>query len=218
MCIEAVVKQARRTSAERTNIVLDTKLIARVKRLAKVRTTRDAVHVALEHYVRSRDYSGVLELLGTGGVSGGYDPKAASPPRYPDLLVDSSVWVDYLRGEKLVEVALLTEALENREPIWLAPPILQQILQGAETPERFNRWHRVLGELPMVIAPDPRDTARSAAYLYAPCRWAGVTPRSANDCLIATHAILASMPLLHRELDFDLIAGVEPWLILVAVK
>jgi Arc/MetJ family transcription regulator len=63
------------------SIVLDSKLVDRVKRLANVKTTRDAVHVALEHYVRSRDYSGVLALRGTGGVSEGYDPKAASPPR-----------------------------------------------------------------------------------------------------------------------------------------
>jgi Arc/MetJ family transcription regulator len=75
------MKQVRRPSAERTNIVLDPKLIDRVKRLANVKTTRDAVHVALEHYVRSRDYSGVLALRGTGGVSEGYDPKAVSPPR-----------------------------------------------------------------------------------------------------------------------------------------
>jgi Arc/MetJ family transcription regulator len=81
MCTVVLMKQLRKPSAERTNIVLDSKLVERVKRLAKVKTTRDAVHVALEHYVRSRDYSGVLALRGTGGVSEGYDPKAASPPR-----------------------------------------------------------------------------------------------------------------------------------------
>jgi hypothetical protein len=111
--------------------------------------------------------------------------------------------------------ALLTEALEQGEPVWLAPPILQEVLQGADSPDRFTRWDRVLGELPMVIAPDTREAARSAAHLYARCRWAGVTPRSANDCLIATHAILGGMPLLHRDRDFGLIAGVEPKLMLV---
>jgi Arc/MetJ family transcription regulator len=75
------MKQSRRPSAERTNIVLDSRLVDQVKRLAKVKTTRAAVHVALQHYVRSRDYSGVLALRGTGGVSEGYDPKAASPSR-----------------------------------------------------------------------------------------------------------------------------------------
>jgi predicted nucleic acid-binding protein len=134
------------------------------------------------------------------------------------MLVDSSVWIAYLRGDNLVEVALLFEALERAEPVWLAPPILQEVLQGADSPDRFTRWDRVLCELPMVIAPDPREAARSAAHLYARCRWSGVTPRSANDCLIATHAIHASMPLLHRDRDFGLIAGVEPKLMLVAVR
>jgi predicted nucleic acid-binding protein len=134
------------------------------------------------------------------------------------MLVDSSVWIAYLRGDNLAEVALLSEALEQGAPVWLAPPILQEVLQGADSPDRFTRWDRVLGELPMVIAPDTREAARSAAHLYARCRWAGVTPRSANDCLIATHAIHAGMPLLHRDRDFDLIAGVEPRLMLVAAR
>ena len=133
------------------------------------------------------------------------------------MLVDSSVWIAFLRGDNLAEVTLLTEAMEQGKPVWLAPTILQEVLQGADNSDRFTRWDRVLGELPMVIAPDPREAARSAAHLYARCRWAGVTPRSANDCLIATHAIFASMPLLHRDRDFSLIAGVEPKLMLVAV-
>jgi predicted nucleic acid-binding protein len=132
------------------------------------------------------------------------------------MLVDSSVWIAYLRGDDLIEVQLLTVALEHGEPVWLAPPILQEVLQGADSPDRFIRWDRVLGELPMIIAPDGREAARSAAHLYARCRWAGVTPRSANDCLIAIHAILGGVPLLHRDRDFGLIASVEPSLILVA--
>lgn len=132
------------------------------------------------------------------------------------MLVDSSVWIAYLRGDNLIEVELLTDALERGDPVWLAPPILQEVLQGADSPDRFARWDRVLGELPMITAPDSREAARSAAHLYARCRWAGVTPRSANDCLMATHAIFGGMPLLHRDRDFDLIAGVEPKLILVA--
>jgi predicted nucleic acid-binding protein len=132
------------------------------------------------------------------------------------MLVDSSVWIAYLRGDSLPEVDLLTTALEREAPVWLAPPILQEILQGAESLARFTRWDRVLGELPMVMEPDAREAARSAAHLYARCRWSGVTPRSANDCLIATHAIRCRMPLLHCDRDFELIAGVEPKLILVS--
>jgi Arc/MetJ family transcription regulator len=66
-------------SSSRTNIVLDDRLVAQVKRLSGARTTREAVQLALEHYARSRDYSRVLALYGTGGVSKGYDPKNAAP-------------------------------------------------------------------------------------------------------------------------------------------
>jgi predicted nucleic acid-binding protein len=44
------------------------------------------------------------------------------------------------------------------------------------------------------------------------------TPRSANDCLIATRAIFAGAPLLHHDRDFNLIASVEPTLVLVAAE
>jgi Arc/MetJ family transcription regulator len=81
MCRETHLKQTRKSGADRTNIVIDPKLVARVKRLASVKTTREAVHVALEHYVRSRDYSAVIALRGSGGVAEGYDPKTANPTR-----------------------------------------------------------------------------------------------------------------------------------------
>lgn len=81
MCMKIATMKTKRRTTDRTNIVLDAALVNRVKRLAKVRTTRDAVHIALDHYVRSRDYSAVLALRGSGGVALGYDPKAASPSR-----------------------------------------------------------------------------------------------------------------------------------------
>lgn len=77
----AAKRRGSRASSGRTNIVLDPKLVARVKHLARVKTAREAVNVALEHYARSRDYSRVLALRGSGGVTQGYDPKAANPPR-----------------------------------------------------------------------------------------------------------------------------------------
>jgi predicted nucleic acid-binding protein len=40
----------------------------------------------------------------------------------------------------------------------------------------------------------------------------------ANDCLIATHATLSGMPLLRRNRDLDLLAGVEPKLMLVVAE
>ena len=122
-----------------------------------------------------------------------------------------------MRGAGTAEVGLLVAALERSDPVWLSPPILQEVLQGADSPERFRRWDRVLSELPILIAQDVRLEARDAAHLYARCRWAGVTPRSANDCLIAVAAIGARMPILHCDRDFVAIARIEPKLTLLPV-
>ena len=44
-------------------------MVARVKRIAGVSTTREAVNIALDHYARSSDNSQILALFGTGGVA-----------------------------------------------------------------------------------------------------------------------------------------------------
>jgi predicted nucleic acid-binding protein len=134
------------------------------------------------------------------------------------VLVDSSVWIHFLRGESSIEVALLTRALTEAQAVWLAPPILQEVLQCADAPGRLARWDRTLGELPMLTIVDQRFAAREAARLYARCRWAGVTPRSANDCLIALHAIAHQVPLLHRDQDFIQISRIDRRLNLVPVN
>jgi len=125
------------------------------------------------------------------------------------MLVDSSVWVDFLRGGQAQETLFLRDSLKRGDPVWLAAPILQEVLQGAESQQRFGKWDRALGELPMVQDADSRGLARAAARLYARCRWQGFTPRSTNDCLIAAYAIRFGLPLLHRDRDFDQIAAIE---------
>lgn len=131
------------------------------------------------------------------------------------MLVDSSVWIDYLLGDDHPEILHLQTTLSRRNAVWLAPPILQEVLQGADSPARFSHWERTLGQLPLLEISDTRTLARNAANLYARCRWKGITLRSANDSLIAQYAIEARIPLLHRDRDFLAIAEVEPRLRLV---
>jgi Arc/MetJ family transcription regulator len=59
----------------RTNIVLDDRLVARAMKLAGAKTKREAVHVALREFVRSRTRPDVRELYGVGGLDPGYDYK-----------------------------------------------------------------------------------------------------------------------------------------------
>jgi len=126
------------------------------------------------------------------------------------VIVDASVWIDYLRGERRVTTLRLRLALQDREAVALLPVVLQEVLQGADSAERMAVWHSLLTTLPCLKVEDPVGTAIAAAQLYAHCRWSGITPRSGNDCLIAVSCIELDRPLLHRDRDFDRIAQVAP--------
>ncbi len=123
-------------------------------------------------------------------------------------LVDTSVWVDYLRGEATPQVRALRDLLPGEEIVGIAPIILQEILQGADSAERFETWRKVFSDLFCYVPKDPVESHVAAARLYQDCREAGKTPRSSNDCQIAQIAIENGLTLLHDDRDFNAIASV----------
>jgi len=126
------------------------------------------------------------------------------------VLVDTSVWVDFLRGAAVPQVRLLAELLAGEEIVGTAPIILQEVLQGADSEERFEKWRRYFGDIRCYVAADPMQTHIAAARLYQTCRRAGKTPRSSNDCLVARIAIEHELTLLHNDRDFEAIASAVP--------
>lgn len=129
------------------------------------------------------------------------------------ILVDSTVWIDLLRGQRSAPVATLERLLDLGEAA-VAPVIVQEVLQGASSPDSLKRLRTHFLALP-ILEPGPgAATHAEAAALYARCRWAGITPRSPHDCLIAALAIEHRVPLLHDDRDFEAIAEVEDRLVL----
>ena len=125
------------------------------------------------------------------------------------VLVDTSVWIDFLRGSPTPQVATLEALLEGDDLVGTAPIILQEVLQGADSPRRFEQWRRGFSGLISYLPLDPIDTHVEAARLFAACRRAGKTPRSSNDCLIAQIALEHDLVLLEDDRDFESIASVE---------
>lgn len=123
-------------------------------------------------------------------------------------LVDTSVWIDFLRGTDAAHVAVLIDLLNGDELVGTAPVILQEILQGADSEDRFKKWQGFFSELWCHVADDPISTHVAAARLYQACRRRGRTPRSSNDCLIAQVAIEHELILLHNDRDFEVIGAV----------
>lgn len=133
-------------------------------------------------------------------------------------LVDTSVWIDFLRGTATAQVEALRALLAGDEPVGVIPMILQEILQGAESTQRFERLQRYFAGIPCYSPADPLETHVAAARLYLACRMSGSTPRSSNDCLIAAIAIEHELILLHDDRDFDAIAKVAPRLRLLTAR
>ncbi len=125
------------------------------------------------------------------------------------VLVDTTVWLDFLRNRDTKPVAKLKRLLQAGEAA-ITPVILQELLQGASSPENFERLRAHFAALPFLRPKSDAATHVAAAALYARCRWQGITPRSPHDCLIAQLCIEYKVPLLHDDRDFELLARVEP--------
>ncbi|HLD13731.1 MAG TPA: PIN domain nuclease [Burkholderiales bacterium] len=130
------------------------------------------------------------------------------------VLVDTTVWLDFLRNRDTKSVAKLKKLLQAGDAV-IVPVILQELLQGASSPENFERLRAHFSALPTLRPEDDTATHVAAAALYARCRWQGITPRSPHDCLIAQLCIEHKISLLHDDRDFDLLARVEPKLKLI---
>jgi Arc/MetJ family transcription regulator len=61
----------------RTNIVLDDRLVREAMRLAKVRTKREIVDLALREYVARGKQQDILALIGKEPIAADYDVRAA---------------------------------------------------------------------------------------------------------------------------------------------
>ena len=130
------------------------------------------------------------------------------------LLVDSSVWIDFLAGRTSKAVKYFREQLEARETFALTELIYLEVLQGVREPDTAKKVSTYLrGQL--LLAPRRGlQTYDAAADLYRRCRIAGVTVRSTIDCLIAQIAVEYGAVLLHSDRDYEHIARVEPRLML----
>ena len=117
------------------------------------------------------------------------------------VIVDTTVWVDYLRGIANPETDWLDAELE-RQRLGVTDLIVCEVLQGVRDEAIATNVERQLLKLE-VFATGGVDLAREAARNYRTLRRRGQTIRRTIDCLIATFCIREGHSLLHRDRDFD---------------
>jgi|CXWL01.1.fsa_nt_gi predicted nucleic acid-binding protein len=133
-------------------------------------------------------------------------------------LIDTSVWIDFIRGNKTSAVEQLRLILQTEQTTGISSVIYQEILQGSESEQRFNHFRDYFNELVFYHPKHPTDSYAQAAHLYFACRQKGITIRSTIDCLIAQTAIEHDLILLHSDKDFTRLAEAVPGLKLYSVK
>lgn len=126
------------------------------------------------------------------------------------FLVDTSVWVDYLRGTSTQSVDKFQRILDEARPFGITSLIYQEVLQGTDSDVSFARLETYLRSQRFYHPQDPLATYAEAARIYFRCRRKGITVRSTIDCLVAQIAIENDLLLLHSDRDFDDIASVVP--------
>jgi hypothetical protein len=117
------------------------------------------------------------------------------------VIVDTTVWVDYLNDVATPETDWLDQQLA-RQAFGLLDLMVCEILQGLSTDEEATRVLRDLRRFE-IFETGGVELAVAAAQNYRRLRSQGRTVRKTIDCLIATFCLRDGHSLLHCDRDFD---------------
>lgn len=117
------------------------------------------------------------------------------------VIVDSSVWIDYLNDRINGQTTWLENSIGQHE-IGLTSLILCEVLQGIRYDRHFRETHKELMSL-SVFEGITTNFATAAAQNFRLLQRRGITVRKMIDCIIATFCIEEGHQLLHHDSDFD---------------
>lgn len=117
------------------------------------------------------------------------------------IVVDSTVWIDFLNGRSARHVRRLRELLGTTE-IVVGDLMLCEVLQGLRTEGEAREVEQWLRRFDIVTMAGDKIAVTAAAN-YRRLRARGVTVRKTIDLLIGTWCIENRLPLLHNDRDFE---------------
>lgn len=124
------------------------------------------------------------------------------------IVVDTTVWIDFLEAKGTPFDLHLAEMIERGESLALTDLIYCEVLQGILEESNFLRVRGILRSYP-ILRMRGLDTFEHAAQIYRDCRKRGFTIRKTADCLIAATCLEAGAELYHNDRDFEAIAKVK---------
>ncbi|HEB02856.1 MAG TPA: PIN domain nuclease [Nitrospirae bacterium] len=118
------------------------------------------------------------------------------------ILVDTSVWIDFLNGVDSPHRKVLHRLIDDDEDVAITEIILTEILQGINQDKLYETLKDYLLEFPLYKAKGV-ETFVEAARIYRECRKKGKTVRKTVDCIIAAICMENDLTLLHKDSDFN---------------
>jgi len=117
------------------------------------------------------------------------------------VIVDTTVWIDYLGGVENAQTEWLDEAQQLMR-LGLTDLILCELLRGVRGDAMFAQVRREMMRFE-IFSTGGMEIAVASAQNFRTLRAKGITVRKTIDCLIATFCITGEHVLLHRDRDFD---------------
>jgi predicted nucleic acid-binding protein len=117
------------------------------------------------------------------------------------VIVDSSVWIDFLNGVTNPETQWLDLNLDHQR-IGLTTLVLTEVLQGLRDDREAAAVEAELRKFEIVELHDVALAVEAARH-YRHLRGKDFTVRKTTDLLIATYCIREEHQLLHTNRDFD---------------
>jgi predicted nucleic acid-binding protein len=116
------------------------------------------------------------------------------------IVVDSSVWIDFLNGRNAPHVGRLRQVL-GIEEIIVGDLMLCEVLQGLDSEQTALEVEGLLRRF-NIVAMAGEAIAVAAARNFRSLRRRGITVSKTIDLLIGTWCIENRRPLLHNDSDF----------------
>ncbi len=117
------------------------------------------------------------------------------------IVVDTSVWIDYVNGVVSSQTDLLDREL-GKSRIVTGDLIITEFLQGFRDDRHYFEAKRMMESLEYYDFVG-KDIAIKASENFRILRKKGITIRKTIDVLIATFCIEHEFALLHNDRDFD---------------
>ena len=121
------------------------------------------------------------------------------------ILVDTSAWIEYLRGTGSAANVRVRALLLSDQAVATTEAVVMELRAGGRNDVERRRIQEVVDGCELLPV-GGLDDFEHAADLYRSCRERGETVRALVDCLIGAVAIRNNVPVLHDDADFDVLA------------